>query len=224
MSKKNKTDILKTIVIILICISFILASFLVGSIYYKYIGQEKPITKIKITESDLLNSTTKINLADTIIIGNTNAKNKVIWFVDYESPYAKKYYNLIYKKTKKNFIDKNNTVFYIKNFPQENIHKNSVNTSKIVICAYNQNKTDEIFEEIFNNNINSTKNIIEKFNINQTEFNNCLISEKTENIIQKEAKEAYNLKIKTMPTFIVNDKKIEGVEPYFVWKKILSSK
>ena len=127
---KKKSDFLKVLVVILIGVTLILTSILFGTIYLK--NQNIIVSDVEVTHDD--NSPSVIDLADSIIIGNPDAGIKIIWFVDYDSPYVRKFYNTAFKNIKKQFVDTNKTVFYLKNYPQLNIHQLSYNMSKMALC------------------------------------------------------------------------------------------
>ena len=85
--------------------------------------------------------TSKIPLEDAIVIGNKNAKNKVIVFDDPDCPYCAKLHNEIKEIVKK----RDDIVFYIKMFPLPS-HKDAYRKSQSIVC----DGSIELLEKAFN--------------------------------------------------------------------------
>lgn len=85
--------------------------------------------------------TSKIPLDDAIIIGDKNAKNKIIVFDDPDCPYCAKLHEEIKKIIKK----RKDIVFYIKMFPLPS-HKDAYRKSQSIVCE----GSVELLEKAFN--------------------------------------------------------------------------
>lgn len=97
------------------------------------IGKPPPIRKIDLN---------LIPLTDALIIGNPSAKKKVIVFTDPDCPYCKKFHTEMKETIKKN----KDIVFYIKLFPLVNVHPESYEKSKTILCKNSLKLLDDAIE------------------------------------------------------------------------------
>jgi hypothetical protein len=135
------------------------------------------------------------------------------------------FYNKIYPKLKKDFIDKNLLTIEFRHYP---INKSALDATKIAICEPSKEK--EIVDIIFKNtthwkgNNTHLKHILRDNNI-FIDIDKCLIDISIQNkidMIKKNAKEKY--KITMLPTIIINNEKYEKrFSDYEEMKKHLSA-
>ncbi|MBI5233292.1 MAG: DsbC family protein, partial [Deltaproteobacteria bacterium] len=85
--------------------------------------------------------TSKIPLADALIMGNPSARNKVIVFDDPDCPYCKKFHNEI----KKIIAKRDDIVFYLKLFPLP-IHPEAHDKSRAILCNRSIAMLEDAFE------------------------------------------------------------------------------
>lgn len=85
--------------------------------------------------------TSKIPLDDAILIGNKNAKNKIIVFDDPDCPYCAK----LHEEIKKIVKTRQDIAFYIKMFPLPS-HKDAYRKSQAIVCG----KSLDLLEKAFN--------------------------------------------------------------------------
>ena len=83
-----------------------------------------------------------IPLTDALVIGNPSAKKKVIVFTDPDCPYCRKLHGEIKELLK----DNTDIVFYIKLFPLINIHPESYEKSRSILCKKSLKLLDDAIE------------------------------------------------------------------------------
>ncbi|MBI5561021.1 MAG: DsbC family protein [Deltaproteobacteria bacterium] len=95
------------------------------------IGKPAPLTKV---------DTKKIPLSDALVLGNKDAKTKIIVFDDPDCPFCKKLHEEIRK-----IIEKNKDIsFLIKLYPLP-IHKEAYDKSKAILCEKSVKLLDDAF-------------------------------------------------------------------------------
>jgi thiol:disulfide interchange protein DsbC len=83
-----------------------------------------------------------IPLADSMIVGDQGAKNRVIVFSDPDCPYCRKLHTEMKEIIKK----RKDIAFYIKLFPLVKLHPQAYEKSKAVLCKNSQKLLDDAFE------------------------------------------------------------------------------
>jgi protein-disulfide isomerase len=155
----------------------------------------------------------EVNPGDAVL-GNTDAKVKVIIFSDFECPYCKLFYTVL-RDTMKNYQDK--VLFAFKEFPLD-IHPEAVSASLAAQCALEQNKFWEYADILYakQSEWGNAKNIV-KFKdyarvlkLNAPQFNECLDSKKYQDKIDADKNEAGNFSITGTPTIFINDQVESG--------------
>jgi thiol:disulfide interchange protein DsbC len=98
------------------------------------------LTQYRLSEINKIN-TSQIPLQDAIILGNKNAKNKLIVFSDPECPYCAK----LHQEMKKVVKERKDIAFYIKMFPLK-IHPGAYDKAKTIVCE----KSLKLLEDAYN--------------------------------------------------------------------------
>ena len=84
----------------------------------------------------------KVPLGDAIIMGDKNAKKRVIVFTDPDCPFCAK----LHPELKKIIAERKDVVFFIKMFPLP-IHKDAAEKSKAIVCEKSLALLDAAFEK-----------------------------------------------------------------------------
>ena len=84
----------------------------------------------------------KIPLQDALVIGDKNAKNRVIVFSDPECPYCAK----LHQEIKKLVAERKDVVFYIKMSPL-NMHPGAYEKSKTIVCEKNIKLLEDAYDK-----------------------------------------------------------------------------
>ena len=141
-------------------------------------------------------------------IGDDNAKNTIIEFMDYFCGYCKKVHPELLS-----IAEERDDVRVI--FLQHPILSESSNLlAKMVIAANIQNKGIDFHNALFSleGNINNDKlkKIIESLNLNTAKFNIDLTKEEVHNIVRLSAFLANGAGARGTPTFFINDEFVVG--------------
>lgn len=180
----------------------------------------------------------KIGTVDTSngspILGSSLAPVTIVEFGDYQCPQCDKWYLNVRPDIEKNYVEtgKANLVFVDLAF----YGPDSKKAAQATYCAEEQGKYWEFHGMLYENQglINggwassqNLKKFASDLNLDLNSFNNCLDSDKYQNRVENNIKVAKQNGANGTPTFILvasgNQKKIEGAQPYQVFKKELDS-
>ena len=143
-----------------------------------------------------------------IQIGNSNAKNTIIEFMDYFCGYCKKVHPELMQ-----IVDERDDTRVI--FLQHPILSESSNLlSKMVVAANMQNKGIEFHNALFSieGNINNQKlkDIVENLDLNAAKLNIDMSKEEVHNIVRLSAFLANGAGARGTPTFFINEEFVVG--------------
>ncbi len=171
--------------------------------------------------------TVEIDVTKDLIIGNVNAKIKIIEYSSFNCLHCASYHVKFFENLKEK-IERNEVVIIFRPL-RLTIAKNSYLAILATLCANEQNKLKEYMQELFkesydcffNNkcqntwltNIERFKEIAKELNLNLNEFEKCLNSEKYKENVEYFEKMAIKDKIYGTPTFlIIKNNEIKRVE------------
>lgn len=90
-----------------------------------------------------------IDLSDSPVRGDSNAKVTIVEFSDFECPYCHQFYNTTYLRLKTEYIDTGKVKFVYKQFPLNSIHPNAQKAAEASLCAHEQGKFWEYHDKLF---------------------------------------------------------------------------
>lgn len=105
------------------------------------VGSKKNLTQEKLSEINKVN-VSLIPLKDAVVIGDKNAKQKVIVFTDPECPFCAK----LHEETKKLVTERKDIAFYIKMFPLK-MHPAAYEKARTIACEKSLKLLDDAFEK-----------------------------------------------------------------------------
>ena len=111
----------------MIYIDFAKQNILIGNILN--VATKTNLTKKKFDEINRID-TSLIPLDDALVMGNPDAKHKVIVFDDPDCPYCSK----LHQEIKQVIEKRKDIVFYLKMFPLQQIHPQAYEKSKTIVC------------------------------------------------------------------------------------------
>ena len=158
-------------------------------------------------------------------IGNPDAPVILENYCDFQNEFCLFWYEEIFPEIKEDFVDEGFVKILFRHFPL-NSQGNSMNASISAECAGEQNKFFEYIELLYDNqgelNETSFEIYAEELNLNSSEFNDCRISPRTREIVEKDIEYGENRGVGGTPTFFVQRcEKISGAQPYHVFESLL---
>lgn len=155
------------------------------------------------------------------VFGNKDADINIIAFIDFECPYCQATYP-VFRQVMEKYEPVVQVVF--KNLPLFNIHPNSMVASQAAMCAAEQGKFWEYYNQLFIYKIFDDTSLITyatNLGLNIEVFTNCLVSESQDWKITEDLRDAVELGLRGTPTYIVNGIKIEGTGSVEEWDNLI---
>lgn len=153
--------------------------------------------------------------------GSAQAPVKIIAFIDFECPYCQKSYPF-FKQLMEEHSDVVQVIF--KHFPIGSIHQDALGAGLASACAHEQGKFWEYHDMLFTQkvlDVNSLVTYADTTGLDPEKFRNCLDSEKYLGAIQQDMEDGAAVGVRGTPTFIVNNKKVEGVLETQLWERVI---
>lgn len=150
-------------------------------------------------------------------------KVTIVAFMDFQCPFCQQQYPNL-REIMNKYKPAINLVF--KHFPLKTIHPQAMKASLASTCTQEQGKFWSFFDRIYQQKKfgeSAYLSYAQTIGLDQQRFQQCLNREKYKSRIQKDLKDGLDLEVRGTPTFIVEDKKIEGNISREKWKKIILS-
>ena len=167
-------------------------------------------------------------------IGSPEAKVTIKVFSSLTCPHCASFHTDIYKKLKKEYIDKGLVKFEHHPFP---LDLAALNAEIVVRCHEDSLKNFELLNEIYNmqtswaigSDINKINKLIKKvgldFSLSNEKMDKCLKDDQAQDEILTQRIDAQKkYKIESTPTIIINEKKYLGNIDYNQFKKAIDKK
>jgi len=163
-----------------------------------------------------------------IVMGSHDAIVKIKIFSSLTCPHCANFHTKVVPQIKKEYVESGKVQLIFIDFP---LDQAAFNASKLLHCLGQEKQMiflDTIYEkqeewtngpnlEDINNNL---KKIVENLGINQIQFNKCLIDEDiSDKILNSRIDANMKYSIKSTPTIIINEKKLEGTADFKNIKK-----
>lgn len=164
-----------------------------------------------------------VDIGNTPILGNRNAKIKIVVFSDYQCPFSKRG-----AETTNALIKKygNNLMYVYKNLPL-GFHNEAMPAAKAALAAGKQGKYYEYHDKLFANQDKlgeaTYTQIATELGLNINKFNADRNSKEIEDEIKADAAQASTLGFNGTPGFTLNGVKILGAYPIDHFEKIITA-
>ncbi len=210
--KSGGKPILKTSYIAAIIIILIIA----GGAYFALTGSS---AKYEIKTPD-----------DDNFMGMADAKVTITEFSDFQCPFCAKFFREAEPQIKQEYIETGKVKFVYKHFPIAT-HSNAQKSAEAAECAADMGGQDafwKMHDKMFqNSNLLSASNLKRfagEIGLNMTDFNLCLDSGVMRSRVVKDQEEGKKLGVTGTPSFFINGQKIDGAQPFSIFKSAIESK
>lgn len=158
------------------------------------------------------------------IIGLPNAAVTIVAYTDFQCPFCKSFVDNTMSTILANYP--NDVKFVFKDFPLINTHPLSENAAIAGQCAFVQGMFWEMHDLIFANQNALTEtglstNFATQLNLDMTVYNSCYSNKEPLAEVQDDMTEGWFKGVAATPTFFINGIKLEGAQPYSVFKIII---
>ena len=178
-----------------------------------------------------------ISIDGSPVMGNADAPVTMVEFTDFQCPFCRRYSNGTFPQIIKDYIKTGKVRYVVRQFPLKAIHPKAVKASEASLCAGDQGKYWEMYDQIFK----KTKSFepeewvrhAEALGLEMSSFKDCLNNGKKAQQVKSDLKEGAALGMRGTPGFFFgrtdpNDpnkfkavKMIRGAFPYPQFKQII---
>lgn len=164
-----------------------------------------------------------VDIGNTPVYGNRNAKIMLVVFSDFQCPFSKRGYD-----TTKALISKygNNISYVYKNLPL-GFHPQAAPSAKAALAAGEQGKYYEYHDKLFEHQTELGEDlyirIANELGLNIQKFNQDRNSQAITDIVDTDAKQASELGFNGTPGFALNGVKILGAYPQEHFEKVIEA-
>lgn len=154
--------------------------------------------------------------------GPANAKVTVVEFADFECTYCRRWYASVYERLYSTYSDR--VRFVYRDFPLS-FHPNAKPAAIAANCANAQGRYWDYFKLLFGDSrgLGSAMytTYAQELGLDLSVFNSCVASNKYDNEIGLDMKDAERLGVNGVPAFFVNDQLISGMQPYETFQQAI---
>jgi protein-disulfide isomerase len=152
-----------------------------------------------------------IDIGQSPIMGDKDAKVHIVAFLDYQCPYCAQIYPTL-KEVLAKYPKEANLI--IKHYPLTSIHKAAENAALASLAAAKQNKYKELNDILFKNfrNINdeTIQNYAKEAGLDMTTFNKDIKDPELKKIITEDMKQGQTVGVRGVPAIYINGKPVKG--------------
>lgn len=153
--------------------------------------------------------------------GNPDAPVTILMFIDFECPFCQAAFP-IFKDVMQKYEPVIRVVF--KHFPLASIHPLATQAGLAAQCAQDQGKFWEYYDILFERKVFAVSSLNAYANdlgLDANRFGSCLETKQHAPMLMRDFKDGVDLGARGTPTYIVNQRKVEGVVSREEWDRIL---
>lgn len=218
-------------------ILLIVASFLLGMLYTKvqYLESGATLGSAPTTagtqagaQAPQVGAKVDVSNGDLPVMGNKNAKVKVVEFADFQCPFCKQWFSDVEPNLINDYVKTGKIAFYWRDYPflgqESNLAANAAR------CANEQGKFWEFHDYLYNHqgqensgafSADNLKQFGAAIGLNTDQFNSCVDSGKYNTAAQKDLSDGQKAGVTGTPTIFINGQSIVGAQPYSAFKALI---
>jgi protein-disulfide isomerase len=165
------------------------------------------------------------------LLGNQDAPVTIVEFSDFQCPFCRSFYEDTYIQLKKDYIDTGKVKISYRHLPLD-FHPSAQITAEAAECANEQGKFWEFHDLVYEKQaeqgtgtIQYTKDDLKTWvadlGVDTGAFSECVDSGKYTQAVKDDSSYAQSVGVSATPSFFVNGQKLEGAQPYNVFKTLI---
>jgi protein-disulfide isomerase len=155
-----------------------------------------------------------VALAGSHRIGSSRATVAVVEYSDYQCPYCREFYDQVYPRLKKEYVETGIVQFVHKDLPLTSIHPQALPAALAASCAGQQKRFWPMHDALYANHGALSPELYHRlaheFGLDEPKFRVCLADSSREQFVMRDTAEALRLGINGTPSFVLG--RIEGDE------------
>lgn len=163
------------------------------------------------------------------ILGEKNAKVKIVEFADFRCPFCKKWYDDVEAQLKKDYVDTDKAQFAFRHY--EFLGPASVVAGNAAECANEQGKFWDMYNYLYKNqpdesdtsmyNTDKLTQVAQTLGMNSDQFRSCLSSNKFQKNVDQDFSDGQKVSVSGTPTFFINGQQLVGAQPYSAFQALI---
>jgi protein-disulfide isomerase len=155
--------------------------------------------------------------------GPTDAKVTIVEFTDYECSYCARYHQETFRPLIAEYEDR--VKYVIRNFPLVPIHPHAAKAAEAAECAREQGRFWEYHGLLFDRQAALDEESLTRYaaelGLDESGFAACLLSGRNAEVVRADLEDGVSYGVAGTPTFFVNGRKLEGLQPLTAMKRII---
>ncbi len=168
----------------------------------------------------------EVSADDDAVKGSETAPVTIIEFSDYQCPFCARFWQETLPSIDKEYIQTGKVRFIYRDYPLP-FHPQAQPSAVAAECAGDQGKYWEMHDKIFENQASLSDSSYDGFaqaiGLNLNTFKTCVSDGKKVAEIQKDLADGQAAGVSGTPAFFVNGVKIEGAQPFSVFKQLIDA-
>ncbi len=163
------------------------------------------------------------------VLGDNNAKVTMIVFDDYQGQFNAQFYRETFPSIQKNYIDTGKVRYVVRDFPLS-FHANAMPAALTANCIGVYGSSADFWKfhnTVFLNqeklSVSYLKQLARDILSYDEEIDSCVDSQVYKAEVDKDIQDANTAGITGTPTFFINGQRIDGAQPYIVFKEALDA-
>lgn len=163
------------------------------------------------------------------VLGDRNAKVTMIAFDDYQGPFNAQFYRETFPLIQRDYIDTGKVRYVVRDFPLD-FHSSSMPAALTANCILAYGSSSDFWKfhkTVFPNqdklNVAYLKQLARDILSYDEEIDSCIDSQAYKSEVDKDIQDVSAAGVQGTPTFFINGQRIDGAQPYIVFKEALDA-
>lgn len=176
------------------------------------------------------NEIVQVDVGDSPILSNVSAQVTIVEFSDFQCPFCARFYTQTLPQIKKEYLDTGKAKLVFKDFPLNNIHPEAQKAAGATRCVREQKQDsgywkmhDKLFENQQSLSLENYKKWAREIGADGDKFDKCLDENKYADEVNDDLVYGESLGVQGTPGFFINGIRVEGAQPFSVFKQIIDS-
>lgn len=163
-----------------------------------------------------------------------NRSQNALWIIeasDFQCPYCKMWHDSTFNSLVRDYVDPGKVVLAYLNFPLRQ-HQNSMPAAEAAMCASVQNKFWPMHDALFTTQekweslpdpMPTFDSTAAHLGVAMPAWRDCVTRHLTRPMIDGDYSRSQAAGVRSTPTFFIGDERIEGFEPYAVFRRVVDA-
>ncbi len=170
-----------------------------------------------------------VGIGNLPVMGNANAKVKVIEFADFQCPFCEQWFKTVEPSFIKDYVDTGKVAFYWRDYPF--LGQESTDAANAARCANAQGKFWQFHDYLYNHQGQENSGAFSKTNLEQfasdmglntSDFNSCMDNNTYAKDAAADLADGQKAGVNGTPTVFINGVPVVGAQPYSAFQQAIN--